>query len=640
MKRAVGCGLWVAVVVLLSLPALSGQGVRGGLRQPARARVPYQTPEAPAPAPGEEILRAMLDELGRSRTLRLMLLDVPYFIEYALHDGENVSVSASLGGLISLRRARYRLPRIQVRVGNYEFDNTNFVGSDFYSGARYEVDQFPLDNSYPVLRHHLWLATDTAYKAAVESLARKRAALKNVTLTDRMADFARVPPVKMIEKVRPEAVDESFWSARLRRLSAVFQDFPQVFSSVVDFDASQSAQYLVNSEGALIRDLENLFMVRVRATTQAPDGMLLRDASAFHALDSSKLPSELDMERGVRQVAENLTALARAPVGEAYNGPVLFEGIAGPQILAELLGRNLAVPRRPVTLPGRALPFLASELEGRLGVRILPEWMDLVDDPTQKEWRGRPLLGAYRVDLEGVVPNPLPLVEKGVLKNFLATRQPVRGAETSNGRARLPGSFGAKTPSFSNLFARASETVTSAQLRQKLIELCRQRNKPYGIIVRKMDFPSSASFEELRRLLTGMAQSAARPVSLPILVYRLYPDGREELIRGLRFRGFNTRSLKDILAASDETYVLDFLDNSAPFALMGGASFSCENSVIAPSLLIDDLEMEKPQEELTRPPLVPPPPLSSRQAAKGTQSTQSQNIYPSLRSLRPLGVFA
>jgi hypothetical protein len=554
----------------------------------------------------------MLDELGRSRTLRLMLLDVPYFIEYALHDGENVSVSASLGGLISLRRARYRLPRIQVRVGNYEFDNTNFVGSDFYSGARYEVDQFPLDNSYPVLRHHLWLATDTAYKAAVESIARKRAALKNVTLTDRMADFARVQPVKMIEKVRPEAVDESFWSARLRRLSAVFQDFPQVFSSVVDFDASQSAQYLVNSEGALIQDLENLFMVRVRATTQAPDGMLLRDASAFHALDSSKLPSELDMERGVRQVAENLTALARAPVGEAYNGPVLFEGIAGPQILAEVLGRNLAVPRRPVTLPGRALPFLASELEGRLGVRILPEWMDLVDDPTQKEWRGRPLLGAYRVDLEGVVPNPLPLVEKGVLKNFLATRQPVRGSETSNGRARLPGSFGAKTPSFSNLFARASETVTSAQLRQKLIELCRQRNKPYGIIVRKMDFPSSASFEELRRLLTGMAQSAARPVSLPILVYRLYPDGREELIRGLRFRGFSTRSLKDILAASDETYVFDFLDNSAPFALMGGASFSCENSVIAPSLLIDDLEMEKPQEELTRPPLVPPPPLSSR----------------------------
>jgi hypothetical protein len=552
-----------------------------------------------------------------------MLLDTPYFIEYALHDGENVSVSASLGGLVSARRVRYRLPRIQVRVGNYDFDNTNFVGSDAYSGARYDVDQFPLDNSYPALRYHFWLATDTAYKAAAEAIARKRAALKNVTLADRMADFCKAQPVEMIEKVRVEAVDQGLWSARLRRLSAGFQNFPQVFSSAVDFDSSQSTQYLVNSEGARIREQENLFMVRVLARTQAPDGMLLRDVAAFYALESGKLPSELDLERGVREVGEDLTALAGAPVGEPYTGPVLFEGIAGAQILAEVLGRNLAVPRRPVTLPGRALPFLGSELEGRMGVRVLPEWMDVVDDPTQKEWRGRPLLGNYRVDLEGVVPKPLTLVEKGVLKNFLGTRQPVRGAESSNGRARLPGSFGAKAASFGNLFVRASATVPAAQLRQKLIELCRARNKPYGLIVRKMDYPSSASFEELRRLLTGMAQSAGRPVSLPILVYRLYPDGREELVRGLRFRGFSTRSLKDILAASEETYVLDFLDNTAPYALMGGASFSCENSVIAPALLIDDLELERPQEELTRPPLVPPPPLSSRQGAKGTQSTLS-----------------
>lgn len=634
MKRAVGCGLWVVGLLLVSLPALPQ-------RARARGRVVIRAQEPPPPAAGEELLRAMQDELGRSRTLRLMLLDAPYFIEYGLDDGENVSVSASLGGLISARRVRYRLPRIQVRVGNYEFDNTGFVGSDFYSGTRYEVDQFPLDNSYAVLRHHLWLATDAAYKAAVEAISRKRAALKNVTVTDQMPNFSKAPPVEMIEKVRPEAVDESFWSARLRRLSAVFQNFPEVYSSVVDFDASQSMQYLVNSEGARIREPENLFMVRARASSQAPDGMLVRDTSVFHALDSSKLPSELDLERGVRQVAENVTALVRAPVGEAYNGPVLFDGIAGPQILAEVLGRSLAVPRRPVSLPGRAMPFLASELEGRLGVRILPEWMDVVDDPSQKEWRGRPLLGCYRVDLEGVVPTPLPLVEKGVLKNYLATRQPVRGAESSNGRARLPGSFGAKTPSFGNLFVRASETVTSEQLRQKLMELCRQRNKPYGIIVRKMDFPSSASFEEVRRLLTGMAQSAARPVSLPLLVYRLYPDGREELVRGLRFRGFGTRSLKDILAASGETYVYDFLDNAAPFALMGGASFSCENSVIAPALLVDDLELERPQEELTRPPLVPPPPLLiSRQDAKETPSTQSENIYPSWRPLRPLGAFA
>jgi hypothetical protein len=235
--------------------------------------------------------------------------------------------------------------------------------------------------------------------------------------------------------------------------------------------------------------------------------------------------------------------------------------------------------------------------------------MDVVDDPAQREWRGRPLFGHYRVDLEGVAPAPLTLVEKGTLKSFLLTRQPVKGFPGSNGRARLPGGYGAKSATFGNLFVRATETVAEAELRQRLIELCRQRNKPYGIIIRKMDFPSSASLDDMRRLLTASASSGARPVSPPLLAYRLYLDGREEPVRGLRFRNLNTRVFRDILAASAETHVFDFLDSGAPLGITAGASYLAECSVIAPSILVDDLELERPQEEQTRPPLVPPPPL-------------------------------
>ena len=114
------------------------------------------------------------------------------------------------------------------------------------------------------------------------------------------------------------------------------------------------------------------------------------------------------MRRGVESVAENLEALLKAPVGEPYTGPVLFEPEAAAQLLAEVLGRNFALRRRPVSEPGRPLPFLASELEGRLGSRILPEWMDVVDDPTQARVERAPSVGHYLVDLEGVVPKPLP----------------------------------------------------------------------------------------------------------------------------------------------------------------------------------------------------------------------------------------
>jgi TldD protein len=252
--------------------------------------------------------------------------------------------------------------------------------------------------------------------------------------------------------------------------------------------------------------------------------------------------------------------------------------------------------------------FTPSELEGRLGARVLPESFDVVDDPTQKEWRGRPLFGSYDADREGVAPKPLHVVEKGVLKGYLLTRQPVRGFEGSNGHARTPGSFGAASALAGNLFVSSTETTPVGELKKKLLELIQARGKPYGIIVRKMDFPSSGSIDEVRRLLAG--NQGGKPVSLPLLVYKIYPDGREELVRGLRFRGFNARSLKDILAAGDDPQVFEYLDNPAPFAVIGGSGFTAEACVVAPSILIDDLELHPLEEELPKLPIVPAPEIT------------------------------
>ncbi len=559
-------------------------------------------PRSSAP---DTLLAAMRDELERSRALRV--IEVPYFIEYAVDQGDQSSAAATLGALLNSQRTRFRIPRVQVRVGSYQLDNTNFVGAEFYSGARYEIDRLPLDDSYPAIRRHLWLATDMAYKAAIEALSRKRALLRSVTAPESLPDFSPAPALELLDWSPLPEVNPDLWRDRVRRLSAVFLDYPKVIGSVVDYTAARDVQYLVNSEGTQVRQPSGVMFVRIRAAGQAPDGMLLRDAAVLHTRDLSRPPDEKDLLAAARRVAENLTALASAPIGEAYTGPVLFEGEAAAQIFAELLGRNLAATRRPLMPPGRTFPVRTSEFEGRLGARVLPEWIDVVDDPTQREWRGRPLFGHYQVDLEGVRPEPLVLVEKGILKSFLLTRQPVRGFSASNGRARLPGNFGAKAAAISNLFVRPAQTLPAAELRARLLELCRARGKPYGLIVRKMDFPSSASFDEVRRLFAGAG--ASMPVSLPTLVYRLYPDGREELVRGLRFRNFNARSLRDILAASDQLHVFDYMENGAPFALMGAAAYVAECTVVAPSVLVDDLELERLEEEMLRPPLVPPPPL-------------------------------
>jgi hypothetical protein len=551
----------------------------------------------------------MRDELSRSRGLKVLSLESPYFIEYTVEDGDSFAVSASLGGLVSVLHDRFRIPEIKVRVGDYKFDNTDYAGSGYRFGTHYDIERFPLENSYPVMRRFLWLATDSAYKSAIEALSRKRAALKNVAVNQPLDDFAKAGPLKKILEIRHIPVDEEAWSARVRALSAIFEAYPSVKSSGVELSAVQTAHYYVNSEGAEVRVPDNMIYLLARAEAQAPDGMVLHDAAVFQSLDFDRMPAEPELHRGIAALAASLSARASAPKGEDYSGPVLFEGTAGAQLFAEILGLNLAPSRRPVMEPGRNSFAQVSELEGRQGARILPEWFDVVDDPTQKEWHGRPLFGSYEVDREGVAPGPLSLVEKGLLKTFLLTRQPVSGFAGSNGRARLPGSYGANGAAMSNLFVRATETVPVPDLKKKLMEMCQQRNKPYGIIVRRMDFPSSASVAEVRRLLGNSAQGGGRPVSDPVLVYKVYPDGREELVRGLRFRGLNARSLKDILAAGDDNNVFDFLNNQAPLALIGGASYVAESCVIAPSVLVDDVELHPLEEESPKLPIVPAPDL-------------------------------
>jgi TldD protein len=555
----------------------------------------------------DALLRAMKDELERSRTLQFSGLDKPYYIEYTVEDQTGFSVSATLGGILSRSSNHVRIPRTRVRVGDYVFDNSNYMYSDLGAGRGSEL---PLDDNYSVLRRSFWLATDQAYKGAVEAIARKRAALKNITQSETLPDFWKAKPAEKIEPVPKFDASLDAWTERARDLSKVFSAYPEVLSSVVSVEGANAIFYFTNSEGTTVRTPEGLTTVHIRATGQSSDGMTVRDAVALPVIDSKNLPDLTELRSLTDQIAQRIKALAAAPVGETYSGPVLFEGVAGAQLIAEVLAPQFILARRPIAEPGRPAPVLASEFEGRIGSRVLPEFLDVVDDATQKTWNGASLLGQYDLDYEGVAPAPLTLVEKGKLKSFLLTRQPVKGFEASNGHARVPGPFGANAAAISNLFVRASETVKRSELRAQFLKMVQDRGKPYGIVIRKMDFPTTAPGDELRRMFMGASQGGGgRPVSTPLLVYRVYPDGKEELVRGLRLRGLSVRTLRDIVAVSDESYVFNYLNTLAPMS-MSGTGYVAPTSVVAPALLLEDVELERPQEELPTLPVVPPPALT------------------------------
>ncbi len=556
----------------------------------------------------DPILKAMQDEMTRSRPLSVVGGQPIYYMECALDDAQAFRASASLGALFSASPTSFRVPRVGLRVGEKKFDNTNYIFSELFMGTRFDPDQFPLDNNPAAMRQVFWLAIDRAYKTAIEAIGRKKAALRNITQAEELPDFSDAPPVKAIEPIPAWSVDEAQWKTRITKLSKVFASYPDIYTSSVDFESSRDIYYFANSEGTELRYTELITYVRARANGQAADGMRLRNHAFFFIADKSPISTEAAMEAEMRRTADELTAILKAPVGESYSGPVLFEAEASAQLFSDLIGSQAATNRKPVAEPGRPINLPTGDLEGRLNSRILPSSFTVVDDPTQSTYKGRTLMGHYPIDLEGVKSQPVVLIEKGSFKNYLSTRIPTRDSKATNGHARLPGSFGGYVAYSSNLFVKSEETIPAADMKKKLIEMVQQRSKPYGLLVRKLDFPSTASFEELRGALAG---ASSRPAPLPLLVYRVYPDGREELVRGLRFRSLNVRALKDITVAGNDEAHFDYLANGAPFAIVGGGNYVFGCTTVAPSILFEDLELERPQVELPKLPVVPPPPLTA-----------------------------
>ncbi|MEQ1946291.1 MAG: metallopeptidase TldD-related protein [Bryobacteraceae bacterium] len=564
----------------------------------------------------DPLLKALLDELERSRQLRVINGggdEIPYFIAYTLGDQQTFSVAATLGAVTVSGANHQRVPIIEVRVGSYDFDNTGHIFSGAYSGSRYDTEPWPLDNNYQNMRESLWLATDHAYKAAVESIARKRAALNSVVAPgEKQADYSKSEPIVSLAKLDTPKIDEKSLSARAAKLSGIFASYPEIVASGIEISVNVGPTYYVNTEGTQLRFPDDVVWLTARAESQAADGMLIREGLSVASLDLEHFPGEAELDQGIRAMADRVKARWNAPVagapGDSFTGPVLFEPYAAAQLMAQLIGDNVRVPRRPVSEPGRQVNFTPSEFEGRIGNRVLPDWMDVIDDPTQTTRQGKPLLGFYPYDIEGVKPKTVTLVEKGALKSFLWTRLPGKSWTASNGRARLAASYGWRSAAISNLFVNASQTEPLTGLKAKLVQMCKDRDKPYGFLVRRLDYPFASGGGELQSLLAGARTGgSARAISPPTLIYRVYPDGREELVRGLRFRGVSIRTLRDILAASSETAQFDFVNNGAPLALLGGGGLLAPASVIAPGILFDEMEFERPQDQLQRPPIVPPP---------------------------------
>jgi len=562
------------------------------------------------------VMRAMKDELARSMAqLQLPNMEKPYFLAYRIQDIVEEEISATLGSLTSPSgpASRHRMISVELRVGDYSLDNTNFVSLRRLSGGPTGalggiVAQGSLDDNYGQIRRELWLATDTQYKRALEDLSAKRAALKGRTGGENVPDFSKEPAIQLAAGSAAVARDFQQLEATARDTSVVFRATPDIDRSGVTIRYTSVYTRYLNSEGTSFTRSDPLIEVEVSARTHAADGLPIADSFRVLTRNPADLPTREALRARAQQMSALILKLRSAPSVDRYNGPVLFEGAAASEIFLQQFGSRLAAARTPIS-DNSQFEMMFSQmfdrgpsLQDKMGARILPDFISVEDNPSQASFHEISLLGTSPVDDDGVKTRETILVERGVLKNLLASRVPVRGILQSTGSRH---GWGAVP---SNIFLTSTKTMPADALKQELLRRAKERGLDYAIVVRRVGTGSESSVVNIMR------QMASGQTSSPSLaeVYKLYSDGHEEPLEGVRITDLSAEAFKEIVATGD-TPVL-YNDQLSPrmnsiFSI--GFSFGAEGlpvvSCVSPSLLFEEVTLAKSEGPFPAAPVSPSP---------------------------------
>ncbi len=540
-----------------------------------------QARAASAPSSGI-VLNTLSEELQRNFIVLKQKADPPpYFMSYEVTEQQDHFVGASLGALNASGDSRNRYLDVSIRVGSPKLDNYHRVRGDrvqFTSGVKVTVDDTP-----NALRQRLWLESDRVYRLAAERLIKiKTNQQVKVAERDSSDDFSQEAPSSHSEPVHNLTFDREKWAVRVRKLSAAFAEHPALIRSGVYVSAQEDTRYFVSSEGSRLQHGRGFSRVIISAEAKSPDGMDLSDSEIFDSVDPAGLPKDEVLLASIAKVAGHVESLLKAPVTEPIVGPAIFSGRASGVFFHEIFGHRIEGHRQKDDSEGQT--FTKS-----LGEKVLPDFLSVDFDATLRKVEGVDLNGWYEYDDEGIPARPVRLVDNGVLKSFLMSRSPIDGFVHSNGHGRRQPGLEVVSRQ-SNLLVRSSRTVPDAKLRDMLIAEVKRQGKPYGLY-----------FEDIVGGFTTTGRSGLQAFKvIPVIVYRVYPDGRpDELIRGADIVGTPLSSFSKILATSDKMEVFN--------GYCGAESGNVPVSAVSPAILISEIEIQKKDKSQDRPPLLPRP---------------------------------
>lgn len=607
MKRAIFAAL---ALVLVPAQPLLAQG-----KDAKRAKDTAGTSRAVTP----EVLDAIAEEMNRaSQSMAIPGAPSPYLIQYKVTEVEVNDVVASLGSITDKKDRHFVQLQSWVRVGDYQEDNGNFFipRSDIDGAAAITL---PVEADPRTARRATWLATDQAFKEALQQLLAKREARRAGTSAPPGVDsYSKRPPVVSEDPVlvpRLEKLDDL--SARAEKISAVFRDHPHIRDSRVAFTSFLERRWYINSEGGNATDTRRVSGVIVVATGQATDGQELSLYFARYGHTASDLPDDAELLKQARKLVTTMADLRDAPRAENYTGPVLFEGRAAGEIVRHTLTKHLGGTPLPEGLPPDQAKRFGGAITDRIGFRVLSPVISLVDDPTATHGSKRALIGGYRFDDEGVAAKRVEVVKKGQLETLLMSRTPNQQIDSSNGHARREAPGGAYHGSATNLFVDGRGGQSQAALRRKLLAEAKAQGLDHAIIIRGFDDAAITAAPELAtREILSMLETTDRDEPPPAaLAYRVYPNGKEELIRGVQLQPVTIRAWRDLIAVGRDDNVYNYLASGQEHVLhkvVGtGEGFvpssGIESAIVTPDLLFQELDVGRSTVGVRPEPAIPPP---------------------------------
>jgi predicted Zn-dependent protease len=513
----------------------------------------------------------------------------PYFLSYSVSDAGAVVIRAQAGALIDSSTNHARIADVQLRIGDPKLDNTHGT----HRASAVTSTSLPLNDDREALARSLWLATNAGYGKAMDNFMRvKTEAEVRAKEEDSSPDFSQeAQQVSLGKAAPPVKVDRAAWEQRVRALSRIFRDYPDVNLSMVIFSAQNETDYYASSEGSQVVAPHQQARLVAVAMTRADDGMDLFRDQTFEAETADGLPPEAEMEAAIRELGTSLEALRKAPVTEPFNGPAILSGRAAAVFFHEVLGHRLEGQRQRGTDEGQTFTK-------EVGQVVLPTFLSVADDPTQTTFGNTWLSGNYEYDDEGQKARRVELIQDGVLKNFLMSRLPIASFSASNGHGRAQ-TGKVPTGRQGNLIVTSTKMEPEIKLRKQLIEEAKKQGRPYGLY-----------FEDISSGFAVTQRSSPQAFQvIPLVVWRVYVDHRpDELVRGVNIVGTPLAAMKSIVATGDKYEVFN--------GECGAESGTIPVSAVAPAMLLSTMETQKQAQGTARPPILPIPGAEAATPAK------------------------